>query len=72
MDKEDLVHDVKKRVNRLTRMEKRKMHGGDDIIRYEKMGLIEKQDIEKYRKKLGLPKDFDVDKISLSDLESSP
>jgi hypothetical protein len=40
--REDKVHDIKKKVGRLSSLEKRKIHGGDDIIRYEKMGLIEK------------------------------
>ena len=42
-------------------MEKRKIAGGDKIIFYEKLGLIEEKDIEIYRKKLGIGKHVDLD-----------
>ena len=51
---------MKKKVKGLTRMEKRKVYGGDKTIIYEKMGLIEESDIEKYRKKLGIKKEVDL------------
>lgn len=69
--KEDKVHDIKKKVGKLTSLERRKIHGGDNIIRFEKMGLIEKQDVEKFARKLGI-KDFEVDKVNLADLTESP
>lgn len=40
-------------------MERRRLHGGDKTIMYEKMGLIEEEDIEKYRKRLGIQKGID-------------
>lgn len=51
---------MKKKVKGLSRMEKRKLYSGDKTILYEKMGLIEESDIEKYRKKLGLKKGIDL------------
>ena len=51
---------MKKKVKGLSRMEKRKVYGGDKTIIYEKMGLIEESDIEKYRKKLGIKKEVDL------------
>eukprot|EP00347_Sterkiella_histriomuscorum_P003228 403365101 len=48
--------DMKKKIKGLTRMEKRKMYGGDKSIMYEKIGLVEESDIDKYRKKLGIKK----------------
>ncbi len=48
------MDELKKKVKGLSRMEKRKLYSGDKTIMYEKMGLVEESDIEKYRKKLGL------------------
>lgn len=66
------MHDLKKGMTKLTKMEKKKLYGGDSTILYEKMGLVEESDIEKYRKKLGIKKDVDlsevdIDKLLLSD-----
>lgn len=36
---------------------------------YEKMGLVEESDIEKYRKKLGIKKGIDFASKDLEDLE---
>lgn len=44
----------------MTRIEKRKLYGGDRTIMYEKMGLLEESDVEKYRKKLGIKKDVNI------------
>lgn len=41
-------------MGKLTRIEKRKLYSGDKTILYEKLGLVEESDIEKYKKKLGL------------------
>lgn len=50
---------MKKKLKGLTRMEKRKMYGGDKSIMYEKIGLVEESDIEKYKKKLGIKGNID-------------
>jgi len=63
------MQEMKKKVKGLTRMEKRKLYGGDKTIMYEKMGLVEESDIEKYRKKLGLSKDIDLLSLDIDDLE---
>ena len=44
-------------------MERRKIHGGDKAIIYEKMGLVEGEDIEKYKKKLGIKAGIDLQKV---------
>lgn len=50
-------------------MEKRKLYSGDKTIMYEKMGLIEESDIEKYRKKLGLKKGVDLIGKNIEEIE---
>jgi len=61
--------DMKKKLKGLTRMEKRKMYGGDKSIMYEKIGLLEESDIEKYRKKLGIQKGLDLLTKDVDDVE---
>jgi len=51
---------MKKKAGSLTSIEKRKLYGGDKTILYEKLGLIDETDIEKYRKKFGIKKDVDL------------
>jgi hypothetical protein len=51
----------------LTSIEKRKLYGGDKTILYEKLGLIDETDIEKYRKKFGIKKGVDMDKIDVDE-----
>lgn len=48
--------ELKKKMKGLSRMEKRKMYGGDKSILYEKIGMVDESDIDKYRKKLGIKK----------------
>ena len=61
--------DMKKKLKGLSRMEKRKMYGGDKSIMYEKIGLLEESDIEKYRKKLGIQKGVDLLHKDIEDVE---
>jgi hypothetical protein len=37
---------------------------------YEKLGLVEESDLEKYRKKLGLKKGIDLTEIDLDDVDA--
>jgi hypothetical protein len=37
---------------------------------YEKLGLAEESDLEKYRKKLGLKKGIDLTEIDLDDVDA--
>lgn len=59
-DPSDRTHEMKKKAGSLTSIEKRKLYGGDKTILYEKLGLIDETDIEKYRKKFGIKKDVDL------------
>jgi len=37
---------------------------------YEKLGLVEESDLERYRKKLGIRKGIDLTEIDLDDVDS--
>lgn len=60
VDESQPMVELKRKVKGLTRMEKRRLYSGDKTIMYEKMGLVDETDIEKYRKKLGLKKGVDL------------
>lgn len=53
----------------LTRIEKGKLYSGDKTIMYEKLGLVEESDLERYRKKLGIKKGVDLTEIDLDDVD---
>lgn len=46
------AHDLQKAVGKYNTIERRKIAAGDKIIFYEKLGLVEEQNIEVYRKNL--------------------
>jgi hypothetical protein len=54
----------------LTRIEKGKIYGGDKTIMYEKLGLVEESDLERYRKKLGIRKGVDLTEIDLENVDA--
>ena len=60
--------DIKKGMEKLSRMEKRKFYGGDRTIMYAKLGMIEESDVEKYRKKMGIKKDVDLETVDIEEL----
>ena len=62
-------HDLRKQIHGLGRIEKGKLYGGDRTILYEKMGLIDENDIEKYRKKLGIKKEINVAELDEETLD---
>ena len=70
VDHSQRAHELKKSVKGLTNIEKRKLYGGDKTILYEKLGLIEETDIEKYRKKFGIKKGIDLTQVDLEDVDS--
>lgn len=51
------VHDIKSRVGKLTRIEKRKIKGGDKTLLYERMGLLDEKDLKQYYAKYGIKQD---------------
>jgi hypothetical protein len=61
---------LKKKVKGLSRIEKGKIYGGDKTIMYEKLGLVEESDLEKYRKKLGIKKGVDLASLDVEDVDA--
>jgi hypothetical protein len=49
-----VVHDMKKAVGKLTRVEKVALKKGDKTILYEKLGLLEEKDLKLYQTKFGI------------------
>jgi hypothetical protein len=70
VDSSQKAHELKKGVKGLTRIEKGKIYGGDKTIMYEKLGLVEESDLERYRKKLGIRKGVDLASLDLEDVDS--
>ena len=60
---------MRKGIHGLTKIERGKLYGGDRTILYEKMGLIEEADIEKYKRRFGLPKRLDVTEVKEEELD---
>lgn len=48
------VHDMKKAVGKLTRLEKQQLKSGDKTVLYERLGLLEEKDLKLYQSKYGL------------------
>lgn len=70
VDSSQKAHELKKKVKGLSRIEKGKIYSGDKTIMYEKLGLVEESDLERYRKKLGIRKGIDLAEIDLDDVDS--
>lgn len=70
MDSSQRAHELKKNVKKLTRIEKGKIYGGDKTIMYEKLGLVEESDLERYRKKLGIKKGVDLADLDVEDVDA--
>ena len=70
VDSSQKAHDLKKGVKGLSRIEKGKLYSGDKTIMYEKLGLVEESDLERYRKKLGLKKGVDLTELDLDDVDA--
>lgn len=70
IDSSQKAHDLKKKVKGLSRIEKGKIYGGDKTIMYEKLGLVEESDLERYRKKFGLKKGIDLTEIDINDVDA--
>ena len=69
VDSSKKAHDLKKTVKGLSRIEKGKLYSGDKTIMYEKLGLVEESDLERYRKKLGIKKGVDLTELDMDDVD---
>ena len=52
-----LEHDLRKQIHGLNSIEKGKIYSGDFTPYYDKLGLLEESDLEKYRRKLHIKGD---------------
>lgn len=48
------MHDIKSKIGKLSRIEKRKIKGGDKTLLYERLGLLEEKDLKQYYAKYGI------------------
>ena len=55
------MHDIKSKVGKLTRIEKRAIKGGDKSILYERLGLLEEKDLKGYLAKFSMKKEDVID-----------
>jgi hypothetical protein len=55
----DDSEEIKKKIGKLTRFEKRRIKGGDKTILFSKLGIIEDSDIDKLKKKFGVKSKLD-------------
>ena len=49
-----VVHDMKKAIGKMSKVEKVAMRKGDKSILYEKLGLVEQKDLDLYKSKFGI------------------
>jgi len=50
-------------------LRKGKIYSGDKTLLYEKMGLLEEQDLEVFRKKFGIKKGVDIADLNEGEVE---
>ena len=55
------VHEIKSKIGKLTRLEKRAIKGGDKSILYQRLGLLEEKDLKGYQSKFGINKNEVLD-----------
>lgn len=63
-----LEHDLRKQVHGLSPIEKGKIYSGDRTPIYDKMGLLEESDLEKYMRKLHINREAQGEKLDLTNL----
>lgn len=61
------AHDVKSKIGKLTRIEKRAIKGGDKSVLYERLGLLEEKDLKGYLSKFSMNKNDIHDGNSLQE-----
>ena len=54
LQKGDNSDEIKKRVGKLTRLEKRRIRGGDKTLLFSRLGIADESDIDKLKKKFGI------------------
>lgn len=46
-------------IGKMDRLEKRMLHGGDRTLIYSRLGIVEKEDVVKLKKKFGIQKELE-------------
>ena len=63
LEKGDDSQEIKKRIGKLTRWERRRIKGGDKTLLYTRLGIAEESDIDVLKKKFGVKNVHDESNI---------
>ena len=63
MQQGDMGDEIKSKIGKLTRWEKRRIKAGDKTILYQRLGIAEDQDINRLKKKFGVKSKLDEQNI---------
>jgi hypothetical protein len=55
--------EIKKSIGKLSRLEKRRVKGGDKTVLYQKLGITEEEDITKLKRRFGIKTVLDEQNI---------
>lgn len=59
LEKGDHSEEIKKKIGKLTRLEKRKIKAGDKTLLFHRLGIAEESDINKLKKRFGIQSSID-------------
>ena len=65
----DRAHDLQKQVHGLGHIEKGKIYSGDRVPMYERLNLLEEEDLERYRRKLHIKDDVDLTNLTQNEID---
>lgn len=68
-DLSDRAHDLQKQVHGLGYIEKGKIYSGDRVPLYERLNLLEEEDLERYRRKLHIKDEVDLTSLTQVEIE---
>lgn len=63
LEKGDNSEDIKNKIGKLTRLEKRRIKAGDKTILFQRLGIAEESDIDKLKKRFGVKTGIDEQNI---------
>ena len=63
MQQGDMGDEIKSKIGKLTRWEKRRIKAGDKTILFQRLGIAEDQDINRLKKKFGIKSKLDEQNI---------
>ena len=68
-DISDKEHDLRKQIHGLGHIEKGKIYSGDRVPLYERLGLLEEEDLERYRRKLHIKDEVDLTNLTKDEID---